>query len=122
MNVRRGHDHCYQKQRPSRAARGGDDDGERRDEQLFGYAQRFQAQRDHDRAAQSPGYDDDGRGGGDGDGGGAARENDEHGYLEIRPSVQCGHLLRIHAYHQTTVGLVALPTGTGSSGVPISNP
>jgi hypothetical protein len=89
--VRREHGHGPQKQPPSRVARG--DDGERQDEQHFGYARRFQGQRDHDRGAQSPGYDDHGDDGGGG--GGAAREDNEHGYLEIRPSVQCGHLLRI---------------------------
>lgn len=98
MNVRREHDHCHQKQQPSRVARGGDDDdGERRDERHFGYARRFQGQRDHDRAAQSPGYDDNGHGGGgDGDSG-AARENDEHGYLEsgrqFSPDIYFGSML-----------------------------
>jgi hypothetical protein len=65
-----------------------DDDGERRDEQHFGHARRFQGQRDHDRGAQSLGYDDNGHGGGGDDGGGAVRENNEHEYLEVRPSLQ----------------------------------
>jgi hypothetical protein len=65
-----------------------DDGGERRDEQHFGHARRFQGQRDHDRGAQSLGYDDNGHGGGGGDGGGAVRENNEHDYLEVRPSLQ----------------------------------
>jgi hypothetical protein len=68
----------------------GDDDGcggERRDEQHFGHALRAQGQRDHDRGANSPGYDDNGHGD-DGGGGGAVRENNEHGYLKDRPSLQ----------------------------------
>jgi hypothetical protein len=67
---------------------GDDDDGERRDEQHFDHARRFQGQRDHDRGAQCPSYDDNGHGGhGDG-GGGAVRENNERVYLEVRPSLQ----------------------------------
>ena len=75
--------------------------GERRDEQHFGHAGRFQGQRDQDRGAPSRGYDDNGHGGGGGGGGGGAvRENNERGYLES-PARHFNKdiYFRCHAYH-----------------------